>query len=72
MTVIGTDNGLIDGADGPQERPYVMLGPTERVEILEDFATRRPRAEVALISQPFDSGARMEMMMGGEILEDLS
>jgi bilirubin oxidase len=42
-----------------------MLGPTERVEILEDFATRRPRAEVALISQPFDSGARMEMMMGG-------
>ena len=65
MTVIGTDNGLIDGADGPQERPYVMLGPTERVEILEDFSTRQPRAEVALISEPFDTGEGMEMMMGG-------
>ncbi len=65
MTVIGTDNGLIDGADGPQQRPYVMLGPTERVEILEDFSTRQPRAEVALISEPFDTGEGMEMMMGG-------
>ena len=64
MTVIGTDNGLIDGADGPQQRPYVMLGPTERVEILEDFTTRRPRTEVALLSEPFDSGAQMEMMKG--------
>jgi len=32
LTVIGTDNGLLDAATGPQTRPYVMLGPTERDE----------------------------------------
>ena len=74
LTVIGTDNGLLDAAAGPQTRPYVMLGPSERVEILEDFGTRPPGTEIALLSRNFESGTRMHMggdmigcgMMGGD------
>jgi FtsP/CotA-like multicopper oxidase with cupredoxin domain len=65
LTVIGTDNGLLDSAVGPQTRPYVMLGPTERVEILEDFGSRPAGTEIALLSQSFDSGMNMQMMGGG-------
>jgi len=65
LTVIGTDNGLLDAAAGAQTRPYVMLGPTERVEILEDFGIRPAGSEIALQSDSFDSGARMQMMGGG-------
>ena len=65
LTVIGTDNGLLDAAAGAQTRPYVMLGPTERVEILEDFGIRPAGSEIALQSDAFDSGARMQMMGGG-------
>lgn len=67
LTVIGTDNGLLSVA---QERPYVMLGPAERIEVLEDFGRRKPGAELTLTSQVFDDGTRMGMgnntgMMGG-------
>jgi FtsP/CotA-like multicopper oxidase with cupredoxin domain len=65
LTVIGTDNGLLDAAAGAQSRPYVMLGPTERVEVLEDFGARPAGSEIALQSESFDSGARMQMMGGG-------
>lgn len=77
LTVVASDNGLLDRTLGPQTRPYLMLGPTERVEILEDFGRRPPRSEVALLSEAFDSGSRMMMgsamgdggmgMMGGSM-----
>lgn len=65
LTVVGTDNGLLSSHAGPQTRPYLMLGPTERVEILEDFGARAPGAEIALVSQSFDPGIHMPMMGGG-------
>ncbi len=65
LTVIGTDNGLLSSNVGPQRRHYLMLGPTERVEILEDFGARAPGAEIALVSQSFDPGIHMPMMSGG-------
>jgi len=62
LTVVATDNGLLDADTGPQTRPYLVLGPTERVEILEDFGLRPAHGEVALVSRSFDSGSRMQMM----------
>jgi len=65
FAVLGTDNGLLDATAGIQHRPFLMLGPTERVDVLEDFGARAARSEVALISQAFDSGTRMAMMGSG-------
>jgi len=65
MHVVAADNGLLDASAGVQTRPYVVLGVTERVDILEDFGARPGGTEVALVSQPFDSGAHMRMMGGG-------
>jgi bilirubin oxidase len=67
LQVIATDNGLLGAEDGVQVRPYVVLAPFERVELLEDFGRRAPGAEVALISRQFDDGMMSEMMnmMGG-------
>ncbi len=65
LVVIGTDNGLLDAAQGPRSYPYLMLGPTERVEVLEDFGLRKPGVELALISQEFSDGGGMSRMMGG-------
>lgn len=64
MKVIATDNGLLSGDEGIQTRPYVVLGPFERVELLEDFGERRPGAEIALVSQEF-AGMGMGMMGRG-------
>ena len=66
LRVIGTDSGLLPGK--PLERPYLVLAPFERVEILEDFGTRAPGAEIALESLEFSSlsmGSMMGNMMGG-------
>ncbi|MSR55770.1 MAG: multicopper oxidase family protein [Gemmataceae bacterium] len=81
MLVIGTDGGLLAGDEGPQKRPFVVLGPFERVELWEDFSTRKPGAELALISEKFTinmgmggmgngrgPGPGMMMNMGGEKL----
>ncbi len=65
LVVIGTDNGLFDAAQGPRSYPYVMLGPSERVEVLEDFGQRKPGVELALISREFSAGGGMGGMMGG-------
>jgi FtsP/CotA-like multicopper oxidase with cupredoxin domain len=50
-----------------QVRPYVVLAPFERVEILEDFGARAGGAEVALISREFEDSSMRDMMnmMGG-------
>ncbi len=62
IRVIATDNGLLSSAEGIQTRPYVVLAPFERVELLEDFGERRGGAEVALVSQSYSG---LEMMDGG-------
>lgn len=69
LRVIATDNGLVSAAEGPVERPYVVLAPFERVEILEDFGSRAPGAEVALESREFSSMS-MGGMMGGMMGRD--
>lgn len=67
LAVVATDNGLLARDEGVQQRPYVVLAPFERVELLEDFGTRAPGAEVALVSREFEDGAMSDMMnmMGG-------
>lgn len=71
INVIATDGGLLSRDDGVQQRPYVVLAPFERLELLEDFGTRAPGAELALLSRAFDDGATMNMMggmMGGGMM----
>lgn len=47
MTVIGTDGGLLEA---PVERPYLILGPSERVEIWADLSLYEAEDELHLIS----------------------
>ena len=61
MTVIGTDGGLLEK---PVQRRYVMLGPGERLELWADFSRHAVDSETALVSLPFDAGARGGGMMG--------
>jgi len=63
LRVVGSGSGLLGAV---VERPYVMLAPFERVELLEDFGARRPGAEIALASGAFSVGGMMGGgMMGG-------
>ena len=66
LRVIASDGGLFNRAEGVQQLPYVTLFPFERVEVLEDFGTRRDGAEVALVSQAFEGMDMMGSMMGGD------
>lgn len=50
VTVIGTDGGLLER---PADRPYVMLGPGERVDVWADFRQFPLGTEVTLQSLPF-------------------
>lgn len=50
FTIIGTDGGLLER---PVERPYVMLGPGERVDVWADFSRLPVGTEVTLQSLPF-------------------
>jgi bilirubin oxidase len=68
MRVVATDNGLLSSSEGIQIRPYVVLAPFQRLELLEDFGARRSGPEIALVSQAFSSlsmDAMMDGMMGG-------
>jgi len=58
--VIGTDGGLLPA---PVSRPYVVLGPGERVELWADFRDDPVGTERELVSLPFEGG--MGAMMGG-------
>lgn len=64
MKVIGTDGGLLSGAEGPVTKPFVVLGPAERVELWEDFSRRKADAKVSLISEEFSVPMGMGMGMG--------
>jgi FtsP/CotA-like multicopper oxidase with cupredoxin domain len=62
LTVIGTDGGLLEK---PVQRPYVMLGPGERLELWADFSRYPVDSEAALVSLPFEGGMMGGGMMGG-------
>ena len=61
ITVIGTDGGLLAQA---VTRPYITLGPAERVELWLDLSTRAAGERLRLVSLPFET-AGMGPMMGG-------
>lgn len=64
LTVIATDGGLLEK---PVQRPYITLGPGERVELWADFSSYKPGHELLLKSLPFSVGTGVMMggMMGG-------
>ena len=49
MTVIGTDGGLLEA---PVRRPYVTLGPAQRVEIWADFSRYPVGSRLRMVSLP--------------------
>jgi blue copper oxidase len=66
MTVIGVDGGLLSA---PENHPYVMLAPGERVEIWTDFSGRALGSELNLRSLSFDVSTHGGMgMMGGGMM----
>ncbi len=62
LTVIATDGGLLEK---PVNRPYVMLGPAERIELWVDFSRYKIGETPTLVSLPFDGTGGMSMMGGG-------
>ncbi len=61
LVVIGTDGGLLPA---PETRPFVVLGPAERVELLLDLHAESAGSRVALLAQPIDFAGGMGMMGG--------
>ncbi|MGZ5050406.1 MAG: multicopper oxidase family protein [Methylobacter sp.] len=66
MTVIGVDGGLLEK---PEQYPYVMLSPGERLELWMDFSKYQVGTELTLRSAKFDASMHGGMMghgmMGG-------
>ena len=60
ITVIGTDGGLLNE---PENKPYVMLAPGERIDVWADFSGRAVGSELVMRSLPF-SGVLPRMGMG--------
>jgi FtsP/CotA-like multicopper oxidase with cupredoxin domain len=50
MTAIATDGGLLEA---PLQRPYLMLAPGERVEVIADFKSVPSKKRRHLVSQAF-------------------
>jgi FtsP/CotA-like multicopper oxidase with cupredoxin domain len=50
LTVIGVDGGLLEKAE---TRPYVMLAPAERVDLLVDFSGRPQGSKLTMLSGEF-------------------
>jgi len=65
VTVIGVDGGLLEV---PENRPYVMIAPGERLDIWADFTGHAKGSEVTLRSLPFKGvlpKMAEQMMQGG-------
>ena len=60
ITVIGVDGGLLDE---PENKPYVMLAPGERVDVWMDFSNRNLGSELTMRSLAY-SGVMPHMGMG--------
>jgi FtsP/CotA-like multicopper oxidase with cupredoxin domain len=67
MTVIATDGGLLEAPTG---RPYAMLAPGERIEVLADFGGRRKGTQIELRSLAFEGAGAMGGMTGDPALPD--
>jgi FtsP/CotA-like multicopper oxidase with cupredoxin domain len=65
LTIIGTDGGLLEK---PVQRPYVILGPGERLELWADFSNDAVGSELFLVSLPFDAGAMGGGRMGRRMM----
>lgn len=65
LTIIGSDSGLIEE---PVSRPFLMLGPGERIELWADFSNYPVGSETALVSLPFDAGMMGGGRMGGGMM----
>jgi blue copper oxidase len=66
LTVIGVDGGLLEN---PEQHPYVMLAPGERLELWMDFSQREIGSELTLRSLQFDIASHGGMgMMGGGMM----
>jgi FtsP/CotA-like multicopper oxidase with cupredoxin domain len=66
MTVIGVDGGLLEA---PVHKPYVMLGPGERIDVWADFTGHAVGSQLVMRSRPF-TGALPKMaerMMRGDM-----
>jgi FtsP/CotA-like multicopper oxidase with cupredoxin domain len=67
LTVLGVDGGLLEV---PENKPYVMLAPGERLDVWVDFSGRAVGSQLVMRSLPF-SGVlpkmmeRMQGRMGG-------
>jgi len=63
LTVIGVDGGLLEA---PVNKPYVMMGPGERIDVWADFSGRAVGSELVMRSKPFSGAlpAMHERMMG--------
>ncbi|NJD07445.1 MAG: multicopper oxidase family protein [Methylococcaceae bacterium] len=66
ITVLGVDGGLLEA---PLHKPYVMLGPGERIDVWADFTGHSVGSQLVMRSRPF-TGALPKMaaaMMRGEM-----
>jgi FtsP/CotA-like multicopper oxidase with cupredoxin domain len=66
LTVIGVDGGLLEKAE---TRPYVMLAPAERVDLLVDFTGRPQGSKLTMLSGEFDGllPPMAQRMMGSDL-----
>lgn len=62
LTVIGNDGGLLSK---PTDKPYMMLSPGERIDVLRNFSSEDTNQEISLNSLAFDNATAMGMMGGG-------
>jgi FtsP/CotA-like multicopper oxidase with cupredoxin domain len=60
ITVLGVDGGLLEE---PENKPYVMFAPGERLDVWMDFSGRAVGSELVMRSLPF-AGALPSMGMG--------
>jgi FtsP/CotA-like multicopper oxidase with cupredoxin domain len=66
LTVIGVDGGLLEKAE---TRPYVMLAPAERVDLIVDFSDRPQGAKLTMMSGEFYGliPPMAQRMMGSDV-----
>lgn len=63
ITALGVDGGLLEQ---PQQKPYVMLAPAERLDVWADFSGRPVGSKLVMRSLPFSgAGGMSHGMMGG-------
>ena len=62
ITVIGADGGLLQQ---PENKPYAVLAPAQRLDIWVDLSDSRPGSTLKLVSDSYEAG-----MMSGGMMND--